>query len=206
MIVQPSFYVPPEIAEGILKGDFIRFGGVVRDTAGRLVIHLKEVPGQEKAIEKLSKYAASNLKNPWLITGVTITLATVAGAVFLASRKESKESENESEYVENYNQSLAAYVKALQSGRLNADIIDRVIKDLDSVTAYDSENDKYVTLSPEQLAPVVELVLCYTLELAKANDFELDQVRASSGTSSDAMVVDLRRYLETQKEIFRKAA
>lgn len=204
MIVQPSFYVPPEIAEGILKGDFIRFGGVVRDTAGRLVIHLKEVPGQEKAIEKLSKYAASNLKNPWLITGVT--LATVAGAVFLASRKESKESENESKYVEDYDQPLAAYLKALQSGGLNANIIDRVIKDLDSVTPYDSEDDKYVTLTPEQLARIVKIVFDYTLELAKANDFELDQVRTSSGTSSDTMVVDLRRYLETQKEIFRKAA
>ena len=58
MIIQPTFYIPPDIAAGLLSGEFIRYGGVVRDAAGRLVTHLKEVsipkPSEEAAAAAFS--------------------------------------------------------------------------------------------------------------------------------------------------------
>ncbi|MGC0274864.1 hypothetical protein ACO0LV_17920 [Pseudactinotalea sp. Z1739] len=208
MIVQPTFYVPSEIAAGILSGELVRYGGVVRDTAGRLVTHLKEVPTPEKVVEEVAKRAALSLKNPWVAVGAgVLTLVAVGGGVVLAVKKRKKDAELDvPECVQNYNRSLRVYLEAIQNGRLDADIIDRLIADLDTVVAYGDEGDTTVAFSPDQLATLTRIVLEYTSELAKVNDIELDEAEKPSEDSEGGVVVDLRRYLQVQRRIFGEVA
>lgn len=208
MIVQPTFYVPPDITAGIRSGDFIRYGGVVRDTAGRLVAHLKEIPTPTKAAEDVAKPAALSLKSPWVAIGVwVITLVAIGGGIVLASKQARKDSEPAiPECVQSYNRSLRTYLEAIQNGRLDGDIIDQLITDLDAVIAHGDEGDTTVALSPDHLATITEVILDYTSELAKANGIELNEDDESGDSPTDAVVVDLRRHLETQKRIFGEAA
>jgi len=208
VIVQPTFHVPPDIAAGLLSGDFIRYGGVVRDTAGRLVIHLKEIPTPEKAVGEVAKHAALSLKNPWIVVGVgVLTLVAVGGGVVLTVKKRRKDTEPDVPgCVQSYNLSLRAYLEAIQSGSLEAGIIDRLIADLDAVVAYGEQGNTTVAFSPEQLATLTKVVLEYTGELAKVNNVELDEAEATSENAESGVVVNLRRYLEFQRRIFGEAA
>lgn len=213
MVVQITFDVPPDIRAGILRGDFIRYGGVVRDTAGRLVTHLKEIPAPAKSMEQVAKPAALTLKSPWVAIGAgVITLVAVGGGIVVASKKWKKGSESAMpECVQSYNRSLRAYLDAIQNRRLNSAIIDQLITDLDAVVAHGDEGDTTVALSPDHLATITKVILDYTSKLAKANGIEMDEGDESGSDESgdgptDAVVVSLRRYLETQKRIFAQAA
>lgn len=208
MIVQPTFHIPPDIAVGLLTGDFIRFGGVVRDTAGRLVTYLKEVPPPDKAVAEGAKRAAMTLRNPWVVVGVgVLTLVAVSGGVVLAQKKRRKNAEPiVPDCVQDYTQSLHAYLDAIQAGELDADIVDRLVTDLDAVIAYGEGVDTTVAFSSDQLATLTRVVLEYTTELAKANDFKLDGDGRPSVIADEDDVLDLRRYLELQRQIFRAAA
>lgn len=208
VIVQPTFYIPPDIATGLLSGDFIRHGGVVRDTAGRLVTHLKEISAPEKAVEEVAKRADTSIKNHWVVLGVgVLTLVAVGGGVVLAVKKRNKDVQPEvPECVQNYNESLRAYLEAIRTGSLDADIIDRLIADLDAVRAYGEEYDTTVAFSAEQLATLTNAVVEYTSKLAEVNAIELDEPELPTEDSEGGVVVDLRRYLEVQKRIFDEAA
>lgn len=208
MIVQPTFDIPVEIAGGILSGDFIRHGGVVRDTAGRLVAHLKESPTPGKSAEEVAKRAALRFNNPWGVIAVgALTLVAVGGGVVLAVKKRGNEAEpTVPECVQSYILSFRAYLEAIRSGSLDAGSIDRLSTDLDAVIAHGEEGDTTVAFSPEQLATLTQFVLEYTDELAKVNDVELDEVEVTIENAEVGPMVDLRRNLEAQRRIFGEVA
>lgn len=59
MIVQPTFFIPPEIEIGLIAGELVRHGGVIRDSAGRLVVHLKEIATPENVAEQVVRRSLS---------------------------------------------------------------------------------------------------------------------------------------------------
>lgn len=208
MIVQPTFFIPPDVATGLLSGDFIRYGGVVRDTAGRLVIHLKEIPTPEKAVEEVAKRAATSIKNPWVALGAgVLMLVAVGGGVLLAVKSRKKDANPEvPECVKQYNESLRTYLEAIRTGSLEAETIDRLIADLDAVKAYAEGGDATVAFSAEQLETLTKVVVEYTTKLAEANQIELDEPEQVAAGAEGNVLVDLRRCLEVQKLIFDEAA
>jgi len=157
VIVQPIFHVPLDIEVGLLSGEFIRYGGVVRDTAGRLVTHLKEIPTPETAVAEASKRAALSLKNPWVVVGVgVLTLVAVGGGVVLALKQRKKDAEPVvPECVKKYTHSLRLYLDAIQSGTLDAQTIDRLLVDLEAVVAYGEEGETLVAFSPDRACQMV---------------------------------------------------
>lgn len=58
-VIQVAFDIPPAIQKGIDEGTLIRFGGVVRDTAGHVVKHLDEVTisKPESGVNKIIEFA-----------------------------------------------------------------------------------------------------------------------------------------------------
>lgn len=206
MIVQPTFYIPPDIANGLLSGEFIRYGGVVRNTAGQFVTHLKEIPTPEKAVEEVANRGAAGIKTPWVRVGVgVLTLMAVGSGIVVAVSKRKKKAKPEvPECVQKYNDSLRAYLEAIHTGSLDADILERLIMDLDAVMSYGEAGDTTVAVSAEQLATLTRVVVEYTGKLAEANAIELDEQPVED--SEGGAVVGLRRYLEVQKRIFNEAA
>lgn len=56
-VVQVPLYVEPEIYKGLLSGDLIRHGGVIRDTAGHIIKHLADAPMKKEAAEQAVQVA-----------------------------------------------------------------------------------------------------------------------------------------------------
>ncbi|MGA5189271.1 hypothetical protein ACPCSL_22140 [Streptomyces griseoincarnatus] len=152
MISQPtSFYIPPEIEAGLLGGDFIRHGGIVRDQMGQIVKHLKEIPlpvSNEKAVARV----AGMLKNPRVLIPTAILGTVAAGAAVIIAAKKRKQTGKPEvpECVQSYNASLAAYVEAVHEGRLELGIIERLIAELDAVKAHSGEEGS-ITLASQLL-------------------------------------------------------
>jgi hypothetical protein len=200
MIAQVDFDIPQEIAARLLNGDLTRYGGVVRNPAGHIVAHLREISAP-KSSEDAVEAAAWMLKKPVVIAGLA-TLAVVgtatAAVAIVRKRKGALP-----ECLKNYNVSLRAYLEAVRDQSLDAEIIDRLIADLGAVKAYSENGNITVDFSAEQSETLVQVVIDYTRQLAQANSIDLDE---STPTSTDAPVVDLRLYLEVQRRIFNDAA
>ena len=200
MIVQISFDIPPKIETGLLTGDLTRYGGVVRDRAGRLVTYLKEI----SAPELNEDAAAGMIKKPVFIAGLA-TLAVV-GTATTAVAIVRKRKRALPECTRNYNDSLRDYLETVRNQSLDAEIIDRLIADLDAVKAYSENGNITVDFSTEQSEALIQVVIDYTRQLAQANSIGLYELPESTPSSADAPVVDMRRYLEVQQRIFNDAA
>lgn len=206
MISQSTFIIPPEIEAGLLSGDLIQYGGIVRNQLGQIVKHLKEVK-LPVSNETAAARVAAVLKNPRvLIPTLVVGTAAAGGAAFAAVRKRKKAAVPEC--VERYNASLGTYLEAVQEGRLEADIIDQLISALDAVVAYSDENGASITLdfSSKQAAMLVKIVVDSTKQLAVENSIDLSELEEEAPASEGGIVVDLRHYLEVQKKLFTDAA
>jgi hypothetical protein len=205
VIVQPTFFVPPAIAAGLLTGDLTRWGGVVRDTAGHIVAHLDEIPAP-KPNDAVGAAAAWVPTRPVVVAGLAtvVVVGSVSAAVAIVCRRRRRR--GLPDCVKNYNASLLAYLEAVSHQSLKAEIIDRLIADLDGLKAYSKNSNMTLGFSVEQSEALVQVVIDYTRQLAQANSIDLGELPESTPTSTNASVIDLRRYLESQRRIFTCAA
>ncbi|MER5411215.1 hypothetical protein [Streptomyces sp. NPDC002769] len=208
MIQPTTFYIPPEIEVGLLSGDLIQYGGIVRNRLGQIVKHLKEVPlpaNSEKTVARIGTI----LKNPQVIIAAAVVGTVAAGVTAItAARKRKRTGTPEvPECVKSYNTSLRTYVEAVHEGRLDVDIIDQLITDFDAVKAYSDENGS-ITLdfSTKHAEMLVNIVVGYTRQLARDNAVDLNELQDQAPASENDGVFDLRRHLEVQRKIFTEVA
>lgn len=97
--------------------------------------------------------------------------------------------------------SLKTYVDAGTGGSLTADIVGRLVADLDAVQAYTEEGNAIV-FTLDELFPFFELVTAHTPVLAAAYDVTLDE----DDEAEEGVVISLRRHLDVQKAILSGAA
>jgi hypothetical protein len=210
-VIQVTYDVPIALAKGLATGELKMLGtAAIRNRTG-IAAHVKEISrtvgGGENAI---GASIAKSLKDPKVVViglGV-VAVAAVGGGVagWVARRKQQDAKPEVPECVARYNASLGAYLEAIGTGSLDADLIARLISDLDAVKE-DSESGKIaLEFSVEESEALVNLVADYTSKLAEANWVELSVFEATTAESADSPVIDLRRYLEGQRQIFDKSA
>lgn len=203
-IQQFAYDIPNEIAIGIMKGMYKRFGGVVRDAkTGAIVKHLKEVevPKPKSGGGAIVQAVKSH---PVAAVGIGVGVAA-SGALTAYAVKKKKEKEykkNSPECVIKFEKSLKAYLKAVRKGNLDEKTIDRLIADLESIKEADAEEKISLELSTAELKQLVNMIYDYTKKLAKVNDVKLERFKQRSSNSID----NLHAYLEVQKRIFTEAA
>ena len=209
MIQQIAFEIPLDITVQLIDGEYIRYGGVVRDSTGAIVRHLKEVPvpaqNQQYAIANI----ANALKDPKVITVIGLGAIAVIGIVAYVKKAKSarKNVEPETpECVERYNASLCSYLESIRIGNLSVETIDYLISGLDGIKENLNEGRISIEFSAGQLDTLVNLVFNYTRSLQEANSINPDELKAPELSSADSSILELRSYLETQKQIFRNAA
>ncbi len=217
VILPVNFEVPPEIAAKIAAGALKVFGGVVRDLEGHIVMHLKEVgrPEAEEVAEKAVAVAKKltaklDLTDPRFVVGAVIVgAATIGGILYFVTRKPKQSVKPEvpevPEWVKEYSGALTEYLRAIQDATLTVVVIERLIAALDVLEAQEGEDRVVLDLSKDEAAQLLNLVVRYTAELAKANSVDLDEPEQQPD-SEGASILDLRRHLEIQKKIFRDAA
>lgn len=200
MISQQTFFIPPEIQAGLAVGDLIQYGGIVRNQAGQIVKHLKviDIPVD---IDKAAAAVLKLIKDPKVFAGAAVVAVAAAGAGAVAVVRKRKKSVPEC--VARYNAALGAYLGAVRTGTVEAQIIDGLLSALDSVVAYSDEGGSIaLDFSTDQAALLVKLVVDSTKQLAKDNSLELEELHEpTAGTTA----VDFRRYLEVQRRLFAEA-
>lgn len=206
MVEQPLLLVPPEIELGLLEGTLKLFGSVVREAdTGRIYKHLTElVPSPEKTEEALK----SMKLNPKVVISVVAVAAVVGGGVtyLVKKRKDSQlvPVEDLPECITNFDTSLRAYIDAGREGALGAEIVDRLLENLDAIKTFSDEGTE-VRISLDDLVPLFEMVIAHTSRLAEAYNVEVEDIDEQGG-SDDGVVVSLRRHLEAQKAILAAEA
>lgn len=213
VVVQPTIYIPPEISLRIATGELFRIGSVVRVTdSGRIFKHLSEVPkGRESqevvqaaaiGVKRLRKFVGS--RGPQLIVGALIVIAA-GGIFYLATLRRTMSEESEfPDWIRSYNVSWSVYLEAIRKRTLDIDTIDQLISALDGLKQHEGEGKVALNLSTEQAEQLVRLIVDYTTELAEANSIELDHIRGIDAEQTS--VIDMRRYLEAQRQIFKDVA
>ena len=207
-VIQPALEIPDDIAFRLLTGEYVRDGGVVRDHAGRLVKLLDDaspIDDAQKAARASIAKVLKNRKGVGIGLGVVAVAATAGGAAYLVTRKTKAAQPELPTCVENYSASLAAYLEAARHGTLDAQIIDRLIADLDALKAESDSGTITIEFSPEQSETLVGLVAGHTRKLAEANQLELSNLPEPANTQG-ATIIELRPYLEVQRELFSLAA
>lgn len=106
--------------------------------------------------------------------------------------------------VEVFNTSLSDYLTAVNNGSVDADVIHSLIAALDALKADAEGGDIAVEISIERWDDLVNVVADYTSKLAEANSVELESFDES--VPADGRVIDLRRYLDAQRQMFDKSA
>lgn len=207
-VIQPALEIPDDIAFRLLTSEYVRDGGVVRDHAGRLVKLLDDASPIDDAQEAAKASIARVLRNRKGVViglGVVAVAATAGGAVYLATRKTKAAQPELPTCVESYSASLAAYLEAARHGTLDAAIIDRLIADLDAVKAESDSGTITIEFLPEHWETLVGIVAGHTRKLAEANQLELSNLPEPANAQSGT-IIELRPYLEVQRELFSRAA
>jgi hypothetical protein len=206
-IVQVPLGIPDEIYARVLTGEYLWRRGVVRDQAGQLVKLLNDAAPIADAHEAAKAGIARALTNRTVVgiaLGIGAVAATAGGAAYRAKRKSNASQLGLPTSVEQYSESLLTYLEAARRGRLDAEIIDRLITNLDAVTAEPNGGNITIEFSPAQAATLVGVVADHTRTLAEANGRELGAL-AEPRAPQGATIIELRPYLEAQRDLFREA-
>lgn len=206
MIDQPLLFVPPEIELGLLEGTLKLFGSVVREAdTGRIYKHLTElVPSPEKAAEAVK---SMKLNSKVVISLVGVAAVLGGGVTYLVKkRRDSKlvPVEDPPECIASFDASFRTYIEAGREGALDAQIVERLLKDLDAIKAFWDEGNE-VKISLDDLVPLFDMVIAHTSRLAEAYSVEVEDFDGQ-GDAEDGVVVSLQRHLEAQKAILTEAS
>lgn len=209
--IQITYDVPLDIAKGLATGELSMLGTSAVRNSKHIAAHIHEVSRTISDIDDATSAAiAKSFKNPKFIIlglGVVAVAAVGSGVAAWAMRRKPQEAQPEvPECVANYNASLAAYLGAIGSGSLDADHITRLIEDLDALKGNADSGTISLVLSVEESDKLVRIMADYTSQLADANSVELSGLDETDSESTEGVIVDMRRYLMAQREIFDQTA
>ncbi|MGN1123785.1 MAG: hypothetical protein ACI4RR_05520 [Eubacterium sp.] len=179
--------VPDDIYEDILNGT-LEIYGLVKDGNNRIVKHL---PTVQNAVETGAKKALAIIKEhkgTSIVVGSVLAIGTgVAVTISCVSNSKKKKD------IKFFNECLEHYYSSIKDGTLNNEIIDNLIQSLEIL------QEKKITLkmSPTKLSAIIFSIFDYTNKLAEANN---QKVTISKPKKKDN-IIDIREYLEMQKEI-----
>lgn len=217
-IIQPTFDIPPDILEGLIAGTLKRVGSVVYHAAGTgktgIVKHLKEVTptqetqsalpieGTQSVLSKIADFLKTSQGKTTVAIGIGIVVAGGVAFWLMGKAKKKKQSELLS-HVENYNKSLCAYLDAINNKKLDANIINSLIANLDAMQENHDGGKVTIDFSSEQFETLSKLICDYTEKLAEVNSVDMQE---AISITSDNPFSGLKHYLEIQKQIFESAA
>ncbi|NQK93816.1 hypothetical protein HO498_06020 [Streptococcus suis] len=181
--------IPLDIQMGLSSGIYKRYGSVIRDASGHIVKHLKEV----KVSEPAQQIAKNLTKNKYVLVGAigagVVTVGSV-GYYIWASKKYKR-------VVKKLLEKLVRFIKLAHEGELTEDYVDEFMKFLQA-----NQKELLVLKLDSTVDELFELVYNYTVNFAKANDFDISTI---SKVSENNKVINLMEYLNLQKNIYESS-
>ena len=211
-VVQITYDVPLDIAKGLATGELSMLGTAAVRNSKHIAAHIREVSRTiSDGDEPVAAAMAKGAKNPTVVViGIGVVAVAAVGGVAVWARSKKKQSAaayETPECVQNYNASLGAYLEAIGSGSLDSGLIDRLIADLDVLKQNADSGSISLELSLDESDKLVHIIADYTSKLAEANSVELSGLDDEADDDfADGVIVDMRRYLEAQRQIFDESA
>lgn len=210
-VQQVAFDIPAGIAKGLVAGDLTRYGGIVRNSAGQIVKHLKEVPispAEEGALKQAVQKAMSLAKGKKeiLIPVIFITGAFLIGGVIYSAVKDKEKKEAQRNAVKNFNARLTNYLNALRSESLTLDEVSNLQSAISELEAVLGGGDLTIEIPGEQFTALITAIVDYTSRLAEANDNTLNSDDISVEGNEKSGLKLLSNCLAVQRHIFENAA
>lgn len=217
-VIQVDMEIPAEIYEGIISGNLIRYGGVVRDQAGRIVKHLNEVssrsnnhtqltkarelPNELSNLHKLKKFASEH-KMVIFVAGLVII--GYIGYKAYENNKPSKDEINSIQPVSNSNFDvvLKNYLEAINSKNLDETTLDKLISNVDHIIDCDDEN-VILSIDAEKFKSILGIVYDYTLVFATLNNVQIEEMPLPDFDDENCVFYKLKKYLDAQKKVFQE--
>lgn len=203
-ITQIAFDIPAPIQTGLDSGTLIRFGGVVRNQAGHIVTHLKEVPlPKADNSDGINKIVAFAKKNKYILIGtVFVTTAAAVGITYIVVKNKKNQKVKIPKCVADFNQTFIEYIDSIRNGSISGEKINKVIAALEEIKQHQAGGSIDISFSVENVKLLLDMIEDYTMKFAQANSFDL---------SDDHFVAEdelcgLKHYLDIQKQIFEICA
>lgn len=211
MIQQVAFDVPKEIALGLASGEYVQYGGVVRDAAGHIVKHLEPADVSNDA-NKAMQVAAQAIKlakeNKKATIGVLAVagVAAAGGAVYagVTHLQHKKEERARKTALDDFNAAFSEYLKALGNSELTVEKIDELENAISALSG--SEKGCTIEIESEQFKSLVKSVRDYTERLSKANSAKSSNVVFKLFEKKPSDISGLKECLATQRETLTQAA
>lgn len=206
---QVALVIPPNIEAGLLAGEFVRKGSVVRNLAGEIVKHLDEAPIPDREAGQIALRIPKALKNHKAI-GVGLGIAAlIAGGTYLIHKRTHAKAKNGklteaggSAAFDEFSSALNDYLVEAQEGNLSVKSIDQLLDAVTMLQEVQRGASVVVEIPADKLATLVSVIRDYTERLAGANS-----VTFSAPTSSESGdLQSIADMLSFQKDIFDKAA
>lgn len=211
MIQQVAFDIPKEIALGLASGEYVQYGGVVRDAAGHIVKHLEPADVSNdvnKAIQVAAQAIQLAKENKKTAIGVLAVagVAAAGGAVYagVTHLQHKKEERARKTAMDDFNAAFSEYLKALGNSELTVEKIDELENAISALSG--SEKGCTIEIESEQFKSLVKSVRDYTEHLSKANSAKSSNVVFKLFEKKPNDISGLKECLATQREILTQAA
>ena len=225
-VEQVAFDIPEEISKKIKSGEFIRIGGIVRDKAGHIIAHLKEIQPERllkktkikpkladgNVVEKTIKYINNNKQDVAKVAIIWIAIAGVSYAIYsnvIEKKKIYDEIENSntlneiSMIVNSYDTALNKYYEAIQLETTNYETINNLRKEFEIIKNEIERDNLSYDVSKKNLKSLATIIQGYGNELRKANGldncFAINIDEFSQSELIDFIIIKLKE----QEEVFQ---
>ena len=204
-VVTEAFDIPRDIMTKLATGEYRRLGGVVRveirPNKGQIVKHLDPIKSEQVAqnknvVTKVIEFSKKNRK-------VIIIGTAVAGTMVAGNFVHQKIKNREPKVMKRYHAALRSYIEDIRNGELSMKSINRLMDALEELKQDKRYEMLKIELTTEELDVLVNRIYEYTVKLASDNAVELTD---DEKKSSDNSILNLQRYLKTQKRIFKSVA
>ena len=217
-VIKEAFEIPADIALGLLDGQFVRNGGVVRiakgfEGAGEKVKHLKPIDIPEQELAAIAKKAMPIAKaRAWapkvfianhkviIIIGVVAFVVTIT-ALIIYLKKRAYPNE-----LRNVQQKLNDYIAAIANNNVDFLVVDQLAKAIDELKALKNYKKYKIQLTADELSTIIGQLSQYTQDMASDNNYVCSESENKLLLNTGDFVFDLRNYLEIQKNIIVNAA
>ncbi|BFK63349.1 hypothetical protein I260019D6_26580 [Dorea longicatena] len=204
-VVTEAFDIPMDIMTKLATGEYRRLDGVVRvaigPNKGQIVKHLdpikiEQVAQNKNVVTKVIEFSKKNRKA--IIIGTA-----VAGTIVAGNFVHQKIKNREPKVMKRYHAALRSYIEDIRNGELSMKSINRLMDALEELKQDKRYEMLKIELTTEELDVLVNRIYEYTVKLASDNAVELTD---DEKKSSDNSILNLQRYLKTQKRIFKSVA
>lgn len=159
-------------------------------------IKIEQVAQNKNVVTKVIEFSKKNRK-------VIIIGTAVAGTIVAGNFVHQKIKNREPKVMKRYHAALRSYIEDIRNGELSMKSINRLMDALEELKQDKRYEMLKIELTTEELDVLVNRIYEYTVKLASDNAVELTD---DEKKSSDNSILNLQRYLKTQKRIFKSVA